>query len=543
MQTIPDAKELLERYDGLKTIRYNWEQIWQEIRELVKPNTSDFVGTRTKGASRNDRIFDDTPTYANSVLSSGIHSYMANPSSRWFEVATNDDNLNRDPYVLAWLESVSNIIYSQFYQADVQHGQMMQELFSDETAFGTGVIFNWWNNEKKQLQFRTYPLANCFIDENDSGVVDTVYRKCIWTTRQARQYFGEKTPVKIIDERNQSKEWEFIYAVFPRSDRDWKNPTARHMPYAAVWLLCDTKEIISESGFKTFPYQVPRWEKMAGEIYGRSPAMNCLQMIRVLNASVKVMLQSSQMQAAPPLLVEDENIVGGIKLQPFSLIYTAPGAENAVRPLQTGANLAVNLDLIKRLQEQIQRCFYNDLFMLPNNSGRDRVTATEIMESRDDRLRQLAPILERQENELFDPQIKRAYSLLLENGMIPEFPSNLRGASLEVNYISPAALAQRGVKAMNMQKFIADLAPLLQVKPDILDVVNFENAIQELALLRNISRSSIRTQEEMQQINAQKQQQAQMAQMAQMAQPVAGAIKDISDASKNNPNIASALSL
>lgn len=535
------AKELLARYEALKTSRYNWEQLWQEIRELVRPNASDFAATRTKGETRNNRVYDDTPTHALGIMASGIHAFLTNPAARWFEITTTSREMDRDPFVGGWLETVSDQIYDSMRLPDAQYSQMMHELYHELGAFGTGVMFSYVDSGR--VKFRTYPLAECYIDENDQGVVDTVFRKCEWTTRQALQYFGDQSPQKVRDEKDQNKIWEFLYAVYPRTDRNMDGITSKSMPYASVWLLCDTKEIITESGFKVFPYHVPRWEKMAGEVYGRSPAMNCIQMIRVLNASVKVMLQSSQMQAAPPLLVEDENVVGGIKLQPFSLIYTAPGAENAVRPLQTGANLAVNLDLIKRLQEQIMRCFYNDLFQMPDTGGRDRVTATEVMENRDDRLRQLAPIFGRLETELLNPQIKRIYLALRDQRGLPEAPSQMMQTELDINYLSPAAQAQRGVKALNMQRFIADLVPLAQIKPDVFNVINFDKAIQDYAIMRNVSRQSIKSEDE---INAEKEaqaQQQQMMQMAQMAPQISGAIKDLADAGEKAPNIGAAFGL
>lgn len=536
-----EAKEIIRRYEDLKSKRSVWDGLFQDIRELVRPNAEDFTGKTAKGMLRNELIFDDTPGTALDTLASGIHSFITNPSARWFEFLTKDVTKNKDYGVLAWLEGVSERVYNYKRLPHAQWGSSMHELYMELGAFGTGVCFSYWDAARGIIMYRTFPLAHCWIDENDQGMVDTVYRKCCWTTRQAKQYFGNNLPEKILTNTD-NREWEFVYAVFPREERNLSSKLSKDMPYAAVWVSVDFKEILSVSGFKSFPYQVPRWQKLSGEIYGRSPAMGQLQNIRVLNAMMKVVLQSSQLQAAPPLLVEDENVLSKVNLAPYELIYTQPGSENPVRPLQLGGSLAVNLDMVQKYREAISRGFYNDLFRLPETAGRDRVTATEFMETRDYQLRQLSPILGRLEVELLQPQLERDYDVLNDhsterNPIIPPAPPSLRGATMDINYVSPAALAQKGAKASNMQRYMADLAQFAQIKPDIFDALDMDGIVQDLAILRNVSRERVLSPDDLQSMRDSKQQEKQMMMAMQAAPQLAGAMKDVSVAAKNAPEM------
>jgi hypothetical protein len=243
-------------------------------------------------------------------------------------------------------------------------------------------------------------------------------------------------------------------------------------------------------------------------------------------------------------MVEDENVIGKVNLAPYELIYTQPGSENAVRPLQLGGNLAVNIDMVQRYREAIRQGFYNDLFRLPDTQGRDRVTATEFMETRDFQLRQLSPILGRLEVELLQPQLERDYEILNDrsserNPIIPLAPPSLRGATMDINYVSPAALAQKGSKASNMQRFMADMAQLAQIKPDIFDAIDMDGVVQDAALLRNISRERILSPDDLAAMREGKKQEQQMMMAMQAAPQLAGAMKDVSVAAKNAPNMMS----
>lgn len=537
-----EGKELVRAYDDLKHRRAVFDGLFQDIRELIRPNAEDFTGKLAKGSVRNDEVFDDTPTMALEKLSNGIHSFITNPSSRWFEFLSKSYDINRNYDAIAWFEAVSDRVYSYKRLPKAQWASSMHELYMELGAFGTGVMMSYWEPKMGIIMYKTFPLANCFIDENDQGIVDTVYRKVTWTTRQAKQYFGERLPIKILEERDQAKEWEFVYAVYPRRERNISSKLSKDMPFAAVWFSYDLKEIIEVSGYKSFPYQVPRWSRVCGEVYGRSPAMSQLQNVRVLNSMNRIILQSSQLQAAPPLMIEDENVIGNVNLAPYELIYTQPGAENAVRPLNLGGRIDINFQMIEARQNMIKQGFYNDLFTLPDTAGRDRVTATEFMETRDYQLRQLSPVLSRLEVELLQPQLERDYELLVEhsserNPILPPAPPSLERVTMDINYMSPAAMAQKNAKGANMQRFLGDLVQLANVEPKVLKSVDIMGVAQDMAELRNVKRDRIRSPEELQAIEEEAAQQQQMAMATQAAPQMAAAMKDLSVAAKNAPGL------
>lgn len=544
-----DVNELCSRFEYLVSERRRWDSLFQEIRDTCYPNAEDFFGSETKGQLRDPNAYDSTPNLALQNLASGYQSFMMNPFDIWFSSVTDNEDYNLDFDVIAWLERVDKQIYNVMRHPLAQYSLSMHEMTMDACAFGTGVIYSYWEPKNRMVQFKSFPLAHCYIDENDQGFVDTVFRKMKMTKRQAVQYFGEdRLPEKIRECKNISKEFEFVHAVFPRSDYKGKSPFAVDKKFASVWFCTSPKKVIEISGFDRFPYQIHRWEKRTGECYGISPAMNCLYDIRYLNAAKAVMMKSSQLQAAPPIAYEDENVLSKIKLAPYEMIKIAEGAQDPIRPIAIGGNLAVNERIIEGLKEDIKRGMFNDIFQLPDFGGRDRVTREEVMASKDDNLRRMTSIYARAITEVFQPQITGIYEELLDhstpmNPIIPNFPMRMNGRKMDIVFTSAAAMAQRSAKTANIQRFMGDLVAFGQANPQAFDIMDSDSALQDIAIDRGVSRRHIRRPEEIAQMRQAKQQQAQMMQMMEQAPNMAGALKDLGDAGEKLPVIGQAFGL
>ena len=72
--------------------------------------------------------------------------------------------------------------------------------------------------------------------------------------------------------------------------------------YKSCYVLVEEKALLEEGGFDEFPYMVPRWQKVAGEIYGRSPSMTCLPDIKMVNQMMKTVIKAAQKLPTLPYL-------------------------------------------------------------------------------------------------------------------------------------------------------------------------------------------------------------------------------------------------
>jgi len=538
------AASLLKRHGRLQAIRNGWEPRWQSIKDLVRPETEDFTGERTPGAEQNQFVFDGTSTWALDQFASGVFSSTTPQTERWFAFRVNDERLMRTPAVLTWLEYVSDLIYSTYSDDSSSFNPSMHESALDIGAFGTSVIFQDWSLRKDAIRFKTIPLASCWISENDDAEVDTLHRETKMTARNAMGRFGDACPEKIKKAyaEDPDKEFTFVHIVMPNEDATRSGLLPASMQFASYWVCKDTKDLVGRGGYRDFPYAVPRWKRIAGQTYGISPAMDCLPDIRVVNEYEKLALEATQLIVAPPTMVPHDGFIGinandqgEVDISPRSLMFYE-NPEALPKPYREDINLRMSNEMMDAKRQHISNCFLVDVMRFFRKN--ERQTAQEVLELRDERMRMIGPMVARLQSEKCGPMLKRTFSLLNNRGLIPANPPELDGMKLEIEYVSPAAMAQQRVKSSNTQRWILNtLTPLSQMDPSVMDIVDVDAVASESAIHEGASRRVIRTPEAIAERRNARQQQEQMSQMAAMGTQVAAAAKDLSTAGKNFPSL------
>jgi hypothetical protein len=520
------AAEKIRRFEKLKGDRSTWNNHWQELRELVRPSAEDFSRVSSKAERRHNAILDGTALLSSEQLAAGLHSFLTGPVERWFNLQSSDPGIVEDEESLAWLDQVSGIIYEAYSSPKSRFHSSIHEAYLDLAVFGTAVLYQAEDPITGSPTFRTFPLAQCYILENSEGVVDTLYRELKYTTRQAYQRFGEKTPEKIKKEKNPDKEWTFFHAVYPRKDYNEKKLDKTNMPYESCYVCVDLKEVVEEGGFKQFPYHAPRWSKLASEVYGRSPAMSCLPDIKMLNKMSEVVLKAAQKIIDPPLMVPDDGFLMPIQTAPSSLIFYTPGSDK-IEPLVTNGRVDIGLDMMEQRREHITKSFYVDFLRMQKQKV--EMTAYEVADRREEQLRMMAPMLGRLQTELLGPLIQRSYQILNDSKNLPPAPQQMQMSKMKIQYVSPAARAQVASRATSIQRFLGDIQPLAQISPDILDSINPDRLATFMAEVRDIPRLILRTSDEIAEIRKGRAEQQQQMQAAQMAEQAGKAAKSFSD--------------
>lgn len=535
---IPNDKvlALIKDFEELVSKRGTRDRVWQDIRELVRPATSDFTGTTVSGMVRTNNAYDSTAIDACKELAAGLHSYLTNPSERWFSLSIRGfQPADYDEDALAWLEVVSDIIYGEHNRPESGFHTCMHECFLDIPSFGTSCPYQSYSVKKQSLVFRSFPMADVYFKEDSEGRIDTVFRRVKWSRRQIEQEF-ETLPQKVLDEKRQEREYTVVHVVFPRTDRVSYNPMRQNKPFASVWICTDTKELIEESGYDDLPYHPGRWEKLAAEVYGESPASTCLPDILMLNAMERTVIRAGQKQTDPPLMIPDEGYTLPIATAPGSILWREPGSD-LIEALKFEGNLPWAEEKAAQKREQIEKCFHADWLRMEKENK--EMTAFEVSDRRNEKLSLLAPNLGRLQSEQLGPLLCRSYYLLHDRGMFPPAPPSLQKRKLKVEYISPAARAQMAIKANDASRYVQEMLTIAAVKPEVLDYINFDLLAKKLAEYRSVSRTILRSSKEIDGIRQQRQQQEQVAQIAQLAEPATKAVKNIADAQSKGMNLES----
>lgn len=516
------AKSVIRKYNALKGRHNMWQGIWQEVADLVLPHRN-FLGPTGPAERRNLKIYDGTAPWALDQLAAGLHGYLTSPTQRFMKMGVDNPDIMKREEVKRWANHATDQCFAVFNSAASQFHQQLHELYLDVGAFGTGIQFV--GEDMGMFKFRTYPLSQCYIDEGANGMVDTVFRCFSFTARQAVQMFGEKCPAKIAEceIKEPNRVFELAHGVFPRTDRITRMSDTMNKPFASFYFWPEGGVIIDEGGYDEMPYKVPRWTKMSGEIYGRSPAISCLPDIKMVNKMAETIIRAGQKVVDPPLMVPDDGFLVPIRTTPGALLRYRSGTNDRIEPLQTGGRVDIGLDMMNQRREHIIRSFYVDWMQ---NQKQVEQTATEVLQGAEERMRLMAPMVARLQSEYLSPTIMRVYNLLLKKRYIQPPPEILREEGVKIQYVSPVVRAQKMVQAASVTRAIESLAPIAQIKPDVLDHLDSDGYTKWLLDLHDAPNEVIAKENLVKQIREQRQQAAeQQAQAEQAAQTAETASK------------------
>ena len=511
------AKNLLKRYDRLKSQRQNWESHWQEVADYMQPRKADVTKQRARGDKRMEQVFDSSPIQAVELLSASLHGMLTNPSTPWFTLRFKDEDIDNEDEAKLWLEEATASMYTAFNRSNFQ--QEIFELYHDLITFGTAAMYVEEDDEDL-LKFSTKHIAEIFIAEDDKGRIDTVYRKFTLSARALVQKFGNKVSqnIKVMSEKDPYQDVDILHCVYPRADFNPKLKDQENMPFESVYLEMGSGDELSVSGFKEFPYVVPRYLKASHEIYGRSPAMTALPDVKMLNEMSKTTIKAAQKQVDPPLLVPDDGFLLPVRTVPGGLNFYRSGTRDRIEPLNIGANNPLGLNMEEQRRDSIRAVFYVNQLMMQDGP---QMTATEVIQRNEEKMRLLGPVLGRLQSELLKPLIDRVFAILLRNNILPQAPEFLSGREIEIEYVSPLAKAQKSSELQSIMRAIEILGSLANVAP-VFDYVNFDNLVKHLVEIVGVPQKILKSQN---QVNAEREQKAaqaaeqqQMAQMQQIAQ-------------------------
>lgn len=489
----PRADAILKRHDKLKAGRQNWDQHWQEVTSFCIPRKDDVYGMMSKGEKKYDKIFDSTAVHVTELLASALHGMMTNPSTLFFEFTSGDPVLDQRDDVRKWFQDAVNKIHLTLNNSNFQ--TEIHEVYMDLVTLGTAPM-QIMADKENIIRFLSHPIYQCYIAENNKGIVDEMYRSFKWPVKKIIEEFGKEVIEKMIAEHNFDmmkdidREFEIVHGVFPRLVFDNEGLPIK-FKYGSAYVLRETGQILSESGFRSFPYVVPRWVKINGETYGRSPAMKALADIKMLNAMMLVTIRSAQKVVDPPLMIPNDGVMLPIKTIPGGLNYVDRGGDD-IRPLLTGGRLDLSFEMMNDVRLRIREAFFVDQLQL--NEG-PQMTATEVIQRTEEKLRLLGPILGRQQFELLRPMVERIFDIMRRGGHFEEAPEILSGKEFQIQYSSQIAKSQRISESQNLTRALSAIAPLVEFDPTIMDIFDGDESARISAHMFGVPQRMIRDQE------------------------------------------------
>ena len=515
--------------------RSNWEVHWQEVADYMLPRKADITLERPKGDKRHTVIYDGTAIHSLELLASSLHGMLTSSVNRWFALRFKETAINEDDEAREWLEDVLDKMYIAISRSNFQ--QEVFETYFDLIAFGTSCL-QIEEDKDDIIRFSSRHIKEIYISEDAKGMVNCIYRRFKMSAKATVEKFGrDNVSLKTLNTLKKAPfdDIDLVHVVKPRNTYNPKKLDKQNMPFTSIYFEYDSGHIISQGGFKEFPYVVPRYLKASNELYGRSPGMNALPDVKVLNKMVEVGMKAAQKQVDPPLLVPDDSMLMPIRMSPGSINYYRSGTRDRIETLNIGANNPLGLNMEQQRREAISQTFHVDQLLITENRN---MTATEVVQRNEEKMRILGPVLGRLQSELLQPMIIRIFNIMLRNDLLPPAPEILLNQEIDVEYVSPMAQAQRGQELSSIVRGLELFGQIGQVAP-VNDYIDPQGLVKHLIKILGLPARMIRSDSEVEEIAQQKaeaqQQQAEMQQQmaeSEMARNVAPAVQAVSNAER-----------
>ena len=519
-----------QRYYSMDNERTSFLPLWQDISDHVRPNAVRINTTikADKGRRADINIIDPTATLASRTLRSGLMAGLTSPARPWFKLGTPDPGLNNFTPVKVWLYQVDEILHDVFSKSNLY--QVLPMIYGDCGDFATSCM-SCLEDDKTVMRFSHFMPGQFFIAVNNHNRCDSMYRRFPMTVRQLVQQFGDNVSPTVrgmYDAQQYESEIEVCQAIEPNTDRDGGSFSSANKPIRSVWFEWgeDWGRFLRKSGFDEFPIMAPRWDLYDESCYGTaSPGIDCLGSNRALQLADKRETQAVDWYVRPHYLVDSSLRQQFKGMLPGGETYVdnlAAAAHAGARPVREVNPSIKEIDIkIQRYQEFIKRCYFEDVMqtLIQGDTG-DRKTAREIEEYHAEKVLILGPVMERFNDELFDPLIDRGFGICLRKGLLPPPPQELSGQSLKVEYTSILAQAQRVLGVSSIQEVFGITAELSKLDPKVADKWNGDEALDTIADMYGINPNIIRGKGEVTKLRDVRAKQMQMQQLAAMAKPM-----------------------
>lgn len=520
--------QLNAKWTALDQDASSWMAHWRDLCDFVLPRTARFLTSdRNIGYKKGTKIMNETATFSLEETARGMMSKITNPARPWIRLKTTNENLNKVADVAIWLDDITQRMLHVFIRSNLY--TTLAVVYEDLLLYGTA-CFVIEKDEDTVIRTEVLPIGSYRLGIGGKNRVDTCYRELEMTRHQLVDKFGVENcseQIRVAAQNNTGMELPVTvrHCVDLNPDYDPRSLLSTKMRYRSVWYEVGAPDgqFLRQSGFNSMAVIAPRWRTTTGDVYGTSPAMNCLGTIKELQMLEKRSMQLLDKVITPSLNVPVELRRREINQMSGGLNFVSNPATAKIEPVhQIQSPPIQHVEAkIQRLEERIRKGLYNDVFMAMNGIDTAR-TAEEIRARLDQKIQSIGPILLKLNDEMLDCIVERTFEIMSDpffKTLLPPAPQSIHGAPLTVEYISELAQAMKLAGLVGIERvvgFAGNLAAMgLSQGLDALDVDEIMDTYADMAgaPVKTMNDQKTRNTIRQQRMAAQQQQQAEMQAM------------------------------
>lgn len=486
------AEGLIKLNDQMRSEVSGMVGLWDECgrycltRKIQALNAGSNRTATDSSFTPDQRLLNTVAVEANKTLAAGRLSWTTPSDSPWF-VWKPAPQLEESEATESWLAKCTEI--AQLYLGASNFYTCVHESFLDNSTFGTSSLFAE-EGRSAPLNFKTFDVGTFVLGEDESGMVNMVFREIEYTAFQAKEAFGQLPAQVEADVANKPlTRHRFLHAIYERPESEQNAQGGpQQKRFASCWVHMATKMKVKEGGYDELPTFVMRYLRWSeSSPYGASPAMEALAEIRGVNY-LELLLSTMAEVTVSPRIILPQNYQGAPDLRAGGITMGGLTRDTFPQEWMTGGRIDFGLELLQRKERMIQEIFHRPLFDQFAQIER-QITATEVRVREAEKLVRFSPAFTRQTTELINPVLERVFMLLFRAGKFPPPP---REALMQDAYgewmllyprviqTSRMALALQALKRSALGSIMEYALPLVQTGSPVLDNFDLDKAIRDI---------------------------------------------------------------
>lgn len=532
------AKEKLQRHEHLAELKRPEEKVWRDIGFLMRPDENDFDDPAQRKDRDDEELLDSSLLYAAEDLVGGLISQGANIASRWLEIKVGDDDFMKWGPVRDAVAAFTRRLYASLGPGVSKFYVNVPQWFADATAFGPGYFMQEELVGQQRILDQAVPLSQAFKNIGPDGEMNEFHRVLPYYGQQilARWKDTLPDPNKI----RAGDKYKIIHAVYPNDG--WR-PGAlgpRGFQYSSCFFCEEIKDWIVEGGFHELPYHEIEWRRRAGRLYARGVGHVVRADGFMLQEMERTTIVGAQYDAEPMVLTRNDTDITAADFYPNAHLDGGMGDQG--KPNVGYLERKGNKQLAEAKSEQRRNAMKQAFrFSIGSIQNRPQMTAFEFAGWQKQELQLMAPNLT-QIHEGLASFVKRRFQILARAGQFADIPvpPEMRGKSLEIEFVSPLAKAQKLEIAQSRMTFLGYIDQQIAntQDPSIGDLVDRHKSLRKIADAMLADADDIRSPEEVEKLAAARAEQAQKAKALEQAGQVAEIAATAAHASAANASAA-----
>lgn len=463
------------------------EEEWRELSAWIAPHRGVFSGEdlAPSATRRNRNAFTQVASQALMRGASGMTSGMTPRNISWFEPDLEQTELAEASGARTWLDEIDRrmkavLAEGGFYQA-------IQTFNTDLLWSGCALLYSE-ASPASALRFECVQVGSFCVALDGEGRLEAVSRAMVWTPARLAAAFGVNAlseGARALLAREPYKAVRVMHLVRRRDLRHPGKADKKNMPWESFfWEEAGAGDFLHRGGYHEMPYFYAVWHE-SGTPYGVGPGDDALPDSRQMDVMERRKLEGLAKLTAPPVQM------------PATLKQRPDLSPNGVTLVSERVKIEPIIDLapyarafqhlqaeLQTVGQRLEKSLMASVFAsMPLDQRPRDMSATEFLERKREALQQLGPVMSAYEPTVLTPLLHRTAAVLDRAGLMPEPPPSLRGLDLlmKVEFVSPMANALRQTGAETTRALLQDVAALARIQPEILDKLDLDQAVDELA--------------------------------------------------------------